>query len=81
MRFLRYADLQARGIVKSRAALKELQRNWGFPLGRLLGPNTRAWDEETEIDPRVASRPTGPKPTPKSPGRPRKAVRTAGVEA
>jgi hypothetical protein len=69
---LRFADLKARGIVRNRVTLKNLQLKCGFPLGQLTGPNTRTWDEETEIDPWLASRPTAPKPTPKSPGRPRK---------
>jgi predicted DNA-binding transcriptional regulator AlpA len=73
MGYLRFNDLRARGIVKSRPALKGLQEKSGFPSGRLIGPNTRAWDEETEIAPWLASRPTAPKPTPRSPGRPRKA--------
>jgi hypothetical protein len=82
MRFLRFNDLRNRGIVNSRSHLKGLQDNYGFPLGRLIGPNVRAWEEETEINPWLASRPTAPKPTPKSPGRPRKkAAHTAEAGA
>jgi hypothetical protein len=79
MAFIQFKDLQRRGIVKSRARLKTLQKHHGFPLGRLIGDNVRAWDEETEINPWLESRPTAPKPTPKSPGRPRKVATT--VEA
>jgi hypothetical protein len=80
MAFIRYKQLKARGIVNSRSHLKGLQENHGFPLGRLIGDNVRVFDEETEVEPWLKSRPTAPKPTPKSPGRPRKAD-TALVEA
>jgi hypothetical protein len=68
--FVRFDGLKARGIVKSRQELKILQEKWGFSRGRLIGPNTRAWDEETEIDPWLAACPTALKKTPKSPGPP-----------
>jgi hypothetical protein len=77
-RLLRYADFVARGLFKNRQSLKNAQDKHGFPRGRLLGPNTRVWDEEEEVEPWLASRPTAPKPTPrpKRPrGRPRKAKR------
>jgi predicted DNA-binding transcriptional regulator AlpA len=41
--FLRYRDLEARGIVRSWAALRYKIKHNGFPPGRYLGPNTRAW--------------------------------------
>jgi predicted DNA-binding transcriptional regulator AlpA len=44
--FLRYRDLEARGIVRSWAALRYKIKNNGFPPGRYLGPNTRAWTED-----------------------------------
>jgi hypothetical protein len=72
MGWLRFRDLKARGIVNSRQALKKLQEDYGFPLGRLIGENTRAWHEESELNPWLASRPTALKKTAKSPGRPRK---------
>jgi hypothetical protein len=53
---LRFADLQARRIVNSWPQLKRLQKFHGFPLGRMLSPNIRAWTEE-EIDAYYASRP------------------------
>jgi hypothetical protein len=84
-KWLRYADLKARGTVKSWAQLKNLQTKCGFPQGRLLSPNTRAWDEETEIIPWEDSRPTETKPTPKGDwkrGRKSKAaVESTNVEA
>ena len=77
---LRYSDLKTRGIVKNRVTLSNWQKKHGFPKGQMTGPNTRTWDEETEVNPWLASRPTAPKPVPKSPGRKRKADH-AGVEA
>jgi hypothetical protein len=79
-RWLRFKDLQARGLVKSRPQLKNLQEKFGFPAGRLIGPNTRAWDLQAEVEPWEASRPTDKRPTPRSPGRPRKAAEH-GAEA
>jgi hypothetical protein len=72
MAFIRYKHLKERGIVNSRAHLKTLQEKHGFSLGRLIGDNVRVWDEETEVEPWLENRPTAPKLTPKSPGRPRK---------
>ena len=46
---LRYKHLVERGIVYSRPRLKNLIDNSGFPPGRMMSPNTRAWTEE-EID-------------------------------
>jgi predicted DNA-binding transcriptional regulator AlpA len=77
-RFLRFADLRERGIIRTRPTLKNRIKRHGFPRGRLIGPNMRAWTEE-EVADWLASRPTGPKPVkpskPKRPrGRPRKHV-------
>ena len=46
MRLLRFPDLVDRGIVNSRMTLKRLIDNQGFPTGRLITPNSRAWTEE-----------------------------------
>jgi hypothetical protein len=80
---LRYRDLVARGIVKNRVTLRNWIEKLGFPPGQLTGPNTRTWDEDTEIEPWLATRPTEPKPAPPSPGpgkrprgRPRKVPQT-----
>jgi hypothetical protein len=42
---LRYRDLVARRIVSNRPQLKRLQEQYGFPLGRMMSPNTRTWTE------------------------------------
>jgi hypothetical protein len=42
-KFLRFCDLQDRGLVQSYAGLRHLQIHESFPLGRLLGPSTRVW--------------------------------------
>lgn len=43
---LRYADLKARKIVNNRPQLRRLQQLHGFPLGKMLSPNTRVWTED-----------------------------------
>jgi hypothetical protein len=53
---LRFRDLKARNIVTSWPQLRRLQENAGFPLGRMLSPNTRGWTEK-EVDDWIASRP------------------------
>jgi predicted DNA-binding transcriptional regulator AlpA len=54
--FIRFRDLQGRQIVASWPQLGRLIRDQGFPRGRMLGVNTRAWTEE-EIADWLASRP------------------------
>jgi hypothetical protein len=57
---LRFADLQASGIVKNLTQLKFLITDEGFPRGRWLSPNVHTWTDE-EItkwhDNRPAERP------------------------
>ena len=53
---LRFRDLRARGIVHSWPQLRSLQVAYGFPLGRLISPNTRTW-LVSEIDDWIATRP------------------------
>jgi hypothetical protein len=53
---LRFRDLKDRGIVHSWPQLKRLQEFHGFPLGRMLSPNIRAWTED-EVDAWIKSRP------------------------
>jgi hypothetical protein len=65
---LRFGDLKARGIVKNRVTLRNWILKQNFPPGQLTGPNTRTWDEEAEINPWLASRPTDLKPAPPPPG-------------
>lgn len=54
--WLRFSDLQARGIAKSWAQLRRLIKLYGFPPGRMVSPNTRAWSSD-DIDAYYASRP------------------------
>jgi hypothetical protein len=53
---VRYPDLQRRGIVNNRFTLRNWIKHRGFPPGRLIGPNTRAWSLE-EVEAWIASRP------------------------
>jgi predicted DNA-binding transcriptional regulator AlpA len=55
---LRYSDLKARKIVNNRATLANWIKNYGFPPGKMLGPNTRTWTPD-EIAEYYASRPDG----------------------
>jgi predicted DNA-binding transcriptional regulator AlpA len=55
--YLRFRDLQARGIITSWPILKRRVDHDGFPPGKKVGPNTRIWDE-AEVDAWVDSRPT-----------------------
>jgi predicted DNA-binding transcriptional regulator AlpA len=59
-RQLRFRDLQERGVVANRATLKNWTDKSEFPVGRLIGPNTRTWTEE-EVSAWLESRPTAPK--------------------
>jgi len=52
---LRFPDLVDAGIVANRVTLARMIKA-GFPSGRLLGPNTRAWTE-TEIQAWLDARP------------------------
>jgi predicted DNA-binding transcriptional regulator AlpA len=61
MKYIRYPDLVARGIVRSRMTLKRMIDDQSFPPGVLLTPNCRAWTEE-EVDEWLANRPTARKP-------------------
>ena len=61
-RQLRFPDLVAQGIVKSRPTLKRLVDEQGFPPGRLITPNARAWDE-AEVDAWLVNRPIARKAT------------------
>jgi predicted DNA-binding transcriptional regulator AlpA len=57
-RHLRYRDLEERGIVPNRGTLRNWIRDQGFPPGRLIGPNSRAWPE-AEVESWIKSRPAG----------------------
>lgn len=59
VKYLRYADLVERQIVNNRTTLARWIKDYGFPAGKLLGPNTRAWpDDQIEawLDARAAER-------------------------
>jgi predicted DNA-binding transcriptional regulator AlpA len=55
-RYIRYADIKARGIANNRVTLENLIAQHGFPEGIFLSPMVRAWDEP-EVDEWLASRP------------------------
>lgn len=57
--FLRFKDLQARRIVTSWPQSRFMQQQYGFPPGRLLGANSRAWTE-SEIKEWLANCPIEP---------------------
>lgn len=69
--FLRAADLFERQIASNRSQIDNLVRNHGFPAGRLISPNVRAWTEE-EIAEYLDRCPTEPRETNRGPGRPRR---------
>ena len=58
---LRFADLKSRGIVRNWATLKNWIEREGFPVGRKLGPNTRAWTDQ-EVADWLNNRPTDKAP-------------------
>jgi predicted DNA-binding transcriptional regulator AlpA len=43
VKYLRYRDLVERQIVNNRTTLQRWIRDYNFPAGLLLGPNSRAW--------------------------------------
>ena len=45
-KYLRYGDLVERQIVNNRTTLSRWIRDYGFPAGVLLGPNSRAWPDD-----------------------------------
>jgi predicted DNA-binding transcriptional regulator AlpA len=60
MKLIHYNDLVERGVVHSRMTLKRLIDTQGFPPGRLVTPNSRAWTE-SEVDQWVEGRPVARK--------------------
>jgi hypothetical protein len=58
----RYRDLKLRGFVTSRAMLKIMIEQYGFPAGKMLTPNCRTWTQE-EVLAYYASRPSDKKDT------------------
>ena len=47
MILLRFKHLKERRVVNNRATLGRWIKNQGFPPGFLLGPNSRAWTEDS----------------------------------
>jgi predicted DNA-binding transcriptional regulator AlpA len=71
---VRFKNLRAAGIAHSWPQLLSLVRTQGFPPGRWIGPNSRAWFVQ-EVEDWLANRPTAHKVPPearKPRGRPRK---------
>jgi predicted DNA-binding transcriptional regulator AlpA len=62
MKWIRYNDLMAKGVVNSRMTLKRLIDTQDFPPGVLITPNARAWNE-AEVDAWIAGRPAARKPS------------------
>jgi predicted DNA-binding transcriptional regulator AlpA len=61
-KLLRFRDLQDRGIIANWPTLKARIERDGFPPGRMIGPNSRAWTE-AEVEAWIKSRPVaGPAP-------------------
>ncbi len=60
--WLSFDDLQAMGVVSNWQTLADWQEKYGFPSGRLFGPNTRRWNRQHEIEPWLQSRPTATPP-------------------
>ena len=46
---LRYHDLKERGFARSRAQLKKMIDEYGFPAGKMLSPNCRVWTDREVI--------------------------------
>ena len=81
--YLRLVDLRERGIIPTRATLRNRILRHGFPVGHQIGPNMRGWTVD-EVARWLENRPPPKPPKPLKPkrprGRPRKA-KEAGAEA
>jgi hypothetical protein len=58
--FVRFADLRGAGLVSSWQQLNAIVRDEGFPPGRMLSKNVRAWTVD-EVMAWLATRPTARK--------------------
>jgi predicted DNA-binding transcriptional regulator AlpA len=54
--WIRFKDIRDAGIAASWRQLANLIRDAGFPTGKMIGPNTRAWPLE-EVEAWLAARP------------------------
>jgi len=59
---LRFRDLKEQGVANNWVTLNKRIDQEGFPAGRLLGKNTRVWDE-LEVVAWLDSRPTARLPS------------------
>lgn len=55
----RFAYLKDVGLVPNWPTLRRWQEQVGFPTGKLIGPNIRAWTG-AELNHFLVTRPTGP---------------------
>lgn len=79
--FVRYSDLVAAGIVSNWTTLLRLIDDEGFPIGTMIGPNSRAWRLD-EVEAWLASRPSARKVVPPDAAHPRvRNKRRAAAEA
>lgn len=77
--WLSFEDLKRSGTVPNWQTLRSWQDTLGFPLGRMLGPNSRRW-ARSEIVAWLAQRPVARKVTPKpAPKRRRAAALKSGA--
>ena len=67
MKFIRFADLKQRNIVRNWTTLTRLMREQNFPAGTRIGAQARAWDE-AEVAAWLESRriASGREPSPRS---------------
>ena len=72
---VRYRDLEAEGICRSRQDLKNKIDKQGFPPGFMLSPNCRAW-RWSDIEAWLECRPTE-HPKPAQPWKAAKAAKAA----
>ena len=56
-KYLRYTDLVERQIVSNRTTLARWIKDYDFPAGVLLGPNSRAWASD-QVDAWLEARAT-----------------------
>jgi hypothetical protein len=82
--FITQDDLQQRKISSSAKQTRYLTEKHGFPIGRMISPNIRAWTEQ-EIADWLKARPTEAHcniPPEKRPrGRPRKQIQPQSTQA
>ena len=78
--FVRYRDLKAAGLVANWPTLLRMIDEEGFPEGRLLSPNVRAWMLD-EVERWLETRPTARKVIPRPRNRRRAAADAVSARA